>query len=194
MAVSPVVSFLSDYGTADEFVGVCKAVMVSIAPDVRVVDITHEIPPFDIRLGALTLVRAAQYLPEGIVLAIVDPGVATDQRHDSAHKHVAGSAIYTVAMPEPAGTLHAFMGLGSVAHVTIVKMDLSAVRAAPGVVDVLTARDVPGVNDISPTGRHDEPLLADGNADFHGQPFFSAIAETPEQARRSCRPANAAQK
>lgn len=80
MAVPPVVSFLSDYGTSDEFVGVCKAVMASIAPELRVIDITHEIPPFDIRLGALTLVRAAQYLPEGIVLAIVDPGVATDRR------------------------------------------------------------------------------------------------------------------
>jgi xanthine dehydrogenase large subunit len=66
-------------------------------------------------------------------------------------------------------------------------MDLSAVRAAPGVVDVLTAKDVPGENDISPTGRHDEPVLADGRVQFHGQPIFCVIAKTREQARRACR-------
>jgi S-adenosyl-L-methionine hydrolase (adenosine-forming) len=74
------VSFLSDYGRRDEFVGVCHAVMLEVAPHLRVVDITHDIPPFDVRAGALTLVRSVQYLPEGIVLAIVDPGVATDRR------------------------------------------------------------------------------------------------------------------
>jgi S-adenosylmethionine hydrolase len=74
------VSFLSDYGRTDEFVGVCHAVMVDIAPEVRVVDVTHDIPPFDVRAGALALVRAVQYLPEGVVLAIVDPGVGTDRR------------------------------------------------------------------------------------------------------------------
>jgi S-adenosylmethionine hydrolase len=75
------VSFLSDYGLRDEFVGVCKSVILSIAPNVRIIDVSHEIPPHDVRAGALTLVRAAQYLPEGgIVLAVVDPGVGTDRR------------------------------------------------------------------------------------------------------------------
>ena len=74
-----------------------------------------------------------------------------------------------------------------VTHGAIMKMDLSAVRAAPGVVDVLTAKDVPGENDISPTGRHDEPVLADGIVQFHGQPIFCVIAETREQARRATR-------
>src|SRR4051794_39046380 len=74
------VSFLFDYGRTDEFVGVCHAVMVDIAPDLRVVDITHDIPPFDVRGGALALVRAVQYLPDGVVLAIVDPGVGTERR------------------------------------------------------------------------------------------------------------------
>ncbi len=76
----PFVSFLSDYGRADEFVGVCHAVILDVAPDARIVDITHEIPPFDVRAGALALVRAVQYLPEGVVLAVVDPGVGTDRR------------------------------------------------------------------------------------------------------------------
>ncbi len=77
---STFVSFLSDYGTRDEFVGVCKAIMFEVAPHVRVVDITHDVDPFDVRGGALTLVRSIQYLPSGIVLAIVDPGVGTDRR------------------------------------------------------------------------------------------------------------------
>lgn len=77
----PFVSFLSDYGHADEFVGVCKSVMLSLVPDLQIIDITHDLPPQDVRAGALTLVRAAQYLPEGgIVLAVVDPGVGTDRR------------------------------------------------------------------------------------------------------------------
>ncbi len=76
----PFVSFLSDYGRADEFVGVCHAVMLDIAPELRIVDVTHEIPPFDVRAGALALVRAIQYLPEGVVLAVVDPGVGTERR------------------------------------------------------------------------------------------------------------------
>jgi S-adenosylmethionine hydrolase len=74
------VSYLSDYGTRDEFDGVCKAIMFELAPDLRVVDVTHDVDPFDVRGGALTLVRAIQYLPAGIVLAIVDPGVGIDRR------------------------------------------------------------------------------------------------------------------
>jgi len=58
----PVVSFLSDYGTSDEFVGVCKGVMLGIAPQITILDITHEVPAFDVRAGGLTLSRAVQYL------------------------------------------------------------------------------------------------------------------------------------
>lgn len=76
----PVVSFLSDYGLTDEFVGVCKAVILRAAPSAQVVDVTHGIPPFDVRAGALALARAIQYLPPGVVLAVVDPGVGTDRR------------------------------------------------------------------------------------------------------------------
>jgi S-adenosylmethionine hydrolase len=78
---APVVTFLSDYGHTDEFVGVCKSVMLSLVPDLRIIDLTHDVPPHDVRAGSLALVRAAQYLPdEGIVLAVVDPGVGTDRR------------------------------------------------------------------------------------------------------------------
>jgi S-adenosylmethionine hydrolase len=74
------VSFLTDYGHADEFVGVCKAVMLGLAPELTIVDVTHDIAPHDVRAGALTLVRAVQYLPDGLVVAVVDPGVGTDRR------------------------------------------------------------------------------------------------------------------
>ena len=117
----------------------------------------------------------------------ISGGVATDRRHDSAHKHVTGEAVYIDDMPEPAGTLHGCLGLSTVAHGAIIAMDLAAVRAAPGVVDVLTAGDIPGINDISPSGRHDEPVLAEGKVQFFGQPVFAVIAETREQARRACK-------
>jgi S-adenosylmethionine hydrolase len=75
------IAFASDYGLRDEFVGVCKAVMLGLAPDVRVLDISHEIPAHDVRAGALLLVRAVQYLPDDcIVVAVVDPGVGTSRR------------------------------------------------------------------------------------------------------------------
>ena len=76
-----VVAFLSDYGLVDEFAGVCKAVVLGLAPGARFVDLTHDIPPHDVRAGALALVRAVQYLPDAsIVLAVVDPGVGTERR------------------------------------------------------------------------------------------------------------------
>ena len=74
------ISFLSDYGHDDEFVGVVHSVVASIAPHVRVVDVTHGIAPCNVRAGGLALARAAQYLMPGVVLAVVDPGVGTDRR------------------------------------------------------------------------------------------------------------------
>jgi S-adenosylmethionine hydrolase len=76
----PTVTFLSDYGTVDEFVGVVHSVIHQLAPAARVVDLTHEVPVHDVRAGGLTLARAAQYLAPGVVLAVVDPGVATSRR------------------------------------------------------------------------------------------------------------------
>lgn len=74
------ISFLSDYGNADEFVGVVKSVCRSIAPHATIIDITHEVPPHDVRAGGLALARSVQYLAPGVVLAVVDPGVGTDRR------------------------------------------------------------------------------------------------------------------
>jgi len=74
------ISFLSDFGTTDEFVGVVHSVINSISPFVKVIDITHGIPYYDIRSGGLALARSAQYLSPGVVLAVVDPGVGTQRR------------------------------------------------------------------------------------------------------------------
>jgi S-adenosyl-L-methionine hydrolase (adenosine-forming) len=76
----PVVFFLSDYGLSDEFVGVVHAVLLRLAPELAIVDLTHGIPAFDVRAGAEALVRAAPHLGHGVVLAVVDPGVGGARR------------------------------------------------------------------------------------------------------------------
>ncbi len=108
-------------------------------------------------------------------------------RHDSAHKHVTGTAQYIDDIREPADTAHAAFGMSERAHAQIVSMDLEAVKAAPGVIWVMSADDIPGFNDIASTGRHDEPLLAFDTVQFHGQPIFAVIAESRDQARRAAR-------
>lgn len=74
------ISFLSDFGRGDEFVGVVHSVVRSLAPAVRVIDITHDIAPHDVRAGGLALARSAPYMAPGIALAVVDPGVGTDRK------------------------------------------------------------------------------------------------------------------
>ncbi len=74
------VFFLSDFGTEDEFAGVVHAVIAARAPGTTVIDLTHHIPPFDVRAGSHTLVRAVPHLGPGVVLAVVDPGVGTARR------------------------------------------------------------------------------------------------------------------
>ena len=74
------VTFLSDYGTGDEFVGVVKSVLRQMAPDAVVIDLTHDLPPFDVRAASLALARSVQYLAPGVILAVVDPGVGTERR------------------------------------------------------------------------------------------------------------------
>jgi S-adenosylmethionine hydrolase len=88
------ISFLSDYGWADEFVGVVHSVIRSIARHVTVVDVCHEVPVHDVRGGGLTLVRAVQYLAPGIVLAVVDPGVGTDRRAIAVEVGDDGEAVF----------------------------------------------------------------------------------------------------
>jgi xanthine dehydrogenase large subunit len=118
--------------------------------------------------------------------ASTEPVLGLSIAHDSAEKHVSGRALYIDDMPEPAGLLHLAIGMSDRAHARIVAMDLSAVRAAPGVVAVLTAADIPAKNDVSPIAG-DDPLFADGEVLYHGQSLFAVVAETREAARRAVR-------
>jgi S-adenosyl-L-methionine hydrolase (adenosine-forming) len=76
----PFVTFLSDFGLQDDFVGTCHGVIRRIAPEVAVIDITHGIPPQAVLQGALVLANTIPYMPVGVHLAVVDPGVGSNRR------------------------------------------------------------------------------------------------------------------
>jgi len=78
----PLITFLSDYGHRDEFVGICHGVIARRCPQARVIDITHAIPRHDVRAGALALADALFYMPVGVHLAVVDPEVGAGGRHE----------------------------------------------------------------------------------------------------------------
>lgn len=80
MAPAPVITFLSDYGLEDDFVGICHGVMARICPEARIIDVTHGVPRHDIRAGAVILRGALGYVPAGVHLAVVDPDVGAERR------------------------------------------------------------------------------------------------------------------
>lgn len=106
--------------------------------------------------------------------------------HDSAALHVRGEAQYTDDIPEPRGMLHVALGTSPVAHGKLRALDLDAVRAAPGVVAVLTAGDIPGVNDVGPIV-HDDPIFARDTVQFVGQPVFAVAATSVRAARQAAK-------
>ena len=106
--------------------------------------------------------------------------------HDSARLHVQGAAPYIDDIREPIGTLHLAAGLADKARGTLRLLDLAAVRAAPGVVAVFTAADIPGKNDIAPVFA-DEPLMVEKEVLFHNQPLFVVAARTRDEARRAAK-------
>ena len=114
------------------------------------------------------------------------PNVNASIRHDSAEKHVSGEARYIDDLPEPPGLLHLAFGMSERAHARLLEMDLSAVRAAPGVVCVLTAADIPGINDVAPVAG-DDPLFAVDTLVYVGQSLFCVAAETRALARAAAR-------
>ena len=116
----------------------------------------------------------------------IDGGVRAAQRHDSGEKHVSGEAIYVDDMREPPGTLHIYIAMSARAHAVVKRLELERVRAQPGVAIVLTAKDVPGVNDVSPFAG-DDPLFADGLVQYHGQSLFAVAANTMAEAREAAR-------
>jgi xanthine dehydrogenase large subunit len=117
---------------------------------------------------------------------VIDGGVRTPVRHDSGEKHVSGEAIYVDDIREPPGTLHIYIAMSERAHAVVKRLELERVRAHPGVAIVLTAKDVPGVNDVSPFAG-DDPVFADGLVQYHGQSLFAVAADTMAEARGAAR-------
>ena len=106
--------------------------------------------------------------------------------HDAATLHVTGKARYVDDIPAPADCLHLAFGLSQIAHGRIAALDLAAVRAAPGVVGVWEAKDLPSDCDCSPSN-HDEPLLSGATIRYLGQPVFLVAATSHLAARRAAR-------
>ena len=126
-------------------------------------------------------------LPPELTHSVPFVQVGVSRPHESAHLHVAGAAPYTDDVPELAGTLHMALGLSPLAHGVIESLDLDRIRALPGVVDVFSARDLPGVNDCGSLV-HDDPILAGDAGDvlrYVGQPVFAVVARTRGAARRA---------
>jgi xanthine dehydrogenase large subunit len=112
----------------------------------------------------------------------ISGGVASAVAHDSAARHVSGTAIYVDDIPELPGTLHLYVAMSTRAHAQLVSLDVSAVRNAPGVVAVLTADDIPGENDASPV-MHDDPVFAEEKVEYFGQSLFAVAADSIAAAR-----------
>ena len=117
---------------------------------------------------------------------VIRGAVGSALPHDSARLHVSGGASYTDDLPEPRDLLHIAVGMSSRAHADIVRLDLSPVLAADGVVDVLVAEDIPGKNNFGPV-LDDDPILAPGVVQYVGQAMFAVAAESLDQARRAAR-------
>ncbi|MFV2031447.1 MAG: molybdopterin cofactor-binding domain-containing protein, partial [Gammaproteobacteria bacterium] len=104
--------------------------------------------------------------------------------HESAALHVSGEATYVDDIAELAGTRYIALGLSQRAHAHISGIDYEAVKASPGVVAVLSAEDIPGVNDCGPI-IHDDPIFADGLVQYLGQPVFAVVANSVIEARKA---------
>jgi xanthine dehydrogenase large subunit len=116
--------------------------------------------------------------------------VSRPLRHDSAEGHVAGTARYVDDLPEAPGTLHLAFGLATDGHARLTSLDLTQVRAAPGVVAVFTAADIPGENNVGPVF-HDDLLFAEDEILYPGQPLFVVAATSHRAARVAARLAKA---
>jgi xanthine dehydrogenase large subunit len=116
--------------------------------------------------------------------AVGQGGVGRSKKHESADKHVSGEALYIDDRPSLQGQLHAAAGQSTIAHGRIKSIDLSAVKAAEGVVAVITVEDVPGHTDIGPVFPGD-PVLTMGQVDYIGQPIFAVAATSHDLARRA---------
>jgi xanthine dehydrogenase large subunit len=115
-----------------------------------------------------------------------ETAVGQSDAHDSAHLHVSGEATYVDDIRELSGTCFIALGLSQRAHARIVSIDLAQVKASKGVVAVLTATDIPGINDCGPIIK-DDPILAEEHVFYIGQPIFAVVATSQIEARKAVR-------
>jgi len=130
------ISFLSDYGTDDEFVGVVKSVLRQLAGEAVVIDITHQVAPHDVRGAALTLERVAPFLAPGVVLAVVDPGVGTARR--AVALEVGPDPRWALVGPDNGLLVPAFEALGGPGRA----VSLADRRRPPGAGSTFDGRDL----------------------------------------------------
>lgn len=128
----------------------------------------------------------AEIKAEPVAASEIKGAVHKELKHDSAHKHVAGEAVYIDDMPEPRDMLHIYVAMSEQAHARILAIDLDAVKKAKGVACVIAAGDIPGHNDVSAFAG-DDPLFADGLVEYIGQPIFAVAATSIEAARAAAK-------
>jgi S-adenosylmethionine hydrolase len=159
------ISFLSDFGHKDEFVGVVHGVIAKLAPESRVIDVTHGVERGNLRSGALALTRAIQYLPEGVCLAVVDPGVG------SARRAIAAQTVWGFFVGPDNGLLSPAVAIVGGAHRIVSIENPEVMIPSPG--ETFDGRDVFGpaaallasgeaaIEDLGPELADDEvtPLL-----------------------------------
>jgi len=104
--------------------------------------------------------------------------------HDSAIKHVTGKAIYTDDITEPKNLLHAAIGYATISKGEIIKIDYSDVIKSKGVKDIITEKDIEGINDVGPVFKGD-PIFTTKKIEYHGQPIFAVAATSYKLARRA---------
>lgn len=170
----PAVYFASDYGTADEFVGVVHAVVHRHAPGVPVIDLSHEVPAFDVAAGADLLVRCAPVLGSGVVLAVVDPGVGSARRA-VAIALIAGARPDWLVGPDN-GLLVPLAAAAGIRQVRAIDAEAARRRGWPAVTD---ARTFDGRDLFGPAAAH---LVSGGSPEVLG-PLRDPDSLTPAPSR-----------
>src|SRR5690606_32475008 len=145
-------------------------------------NLRHKLQAVHLRRGYLLmrrLISNAELSPavtqENAASVLAKGGVGQSTKHESANKHVRGAAEYVDDLPLMPGTLFVATGQSTKAHANIIALDLTAVKTAPGVVDVIVQSDIPGKVDVAPVYSGD-PLLAGARVEFIGQPIFAVAA------------------
>ena len=110
--------------------------------------------------------------------------MGSQEGHESSIAHVTGQALYVDDVVLPAGALHVAVGVSEYPRAKLTRMDLGDVIASRGVVDVITASEIPGANQVGPVVE-DEPLLVETDVEYTGQRIFAVAANSQELARRA---------